>query len=739
MANQTINFENEERKNSFDMSEIPHEKDSAPESVMKSEKADEPETSKESEKVDEMRSEPGINQESGTNEPKQENVHTQEKNGAGSGEKENFEHGKEFHGTYNEQQSKKEQEEAEKSIAEQLRNLLRRLFARIKRAAERFIGRNQIPNWFRARAVDFANIRNSRSSKDERESADIDKNEKEKRNWRNLMYHGFARRVLGKDAYMYAVKQGEKENTPEPKENPFKKDRADGAARMDAGETRTQTTGKEAPKETAPVNRTETKETTKPVTEKEEMKGKFNSLHKMITMDLEDRYSNAAELKDTFFKDYCHKLENEFEKITEKDNIKVTHERENGILRIKIADTKDQFGEYINLLGVTKISIEMDSHLNIRKAEGIIIDRMSPEGKIQSSRTVDLSDSIGKYVVSKLAENFREDYNTSDRAFNVTSRNEFINELIKALENKETEIKLDNISYTIAENEKSIVLTSEHSGKTYEIDQTFFKTDDRTEELLTKNLEKEKEVLTSMESQRDSLARELKEKINIAREAETLIGNLKASRQMIQIKQRTLENDIRKGKAEPEAILAMNKELETVTKQMKDNYKEISKAEQSFAVAKAQKDIFEKNYREMSERVTEQREKISSLEEAKENSKINRQNSDVQKTIDELHKDHVVSVSYERKDVIRSVEELLPTLKSENSISNMGLEEFNHIAESTKTLYNELMEEHGKDIKPELVTDKEIPDVTIEVEQDIKEDPSIKMNDVGETEIGSER
>lgn len=673
-----------------------------------------------------------------------EEAHTQENKNTTAETKESSERGKEYQAEHERQQSKKEQEEAQKSIAEQLRNMLRRILARIKRVVDRFIGRNQIPNWFHAKAVDFANIRSSRSSKDEREPSDIDKNEKEGRNWRDLMYHGFARRVLGKDAYMYAVKQGERENTSEPKEKPFTKDRADGAARMDAGEVRSQTTGKEAQNEQAPVNRTETKETTK--TEptqsdvvKEEMKGKFNSLHKMITADLEDRYTNAAELKDTFFKNYCRMLESEFEKITGKDNIKVSHERENGILRIKIADAKDQFGEYVNLRGVTKISIEMDSHLNVQKAEGIVIDRMSPEGKIQSSRTVDLRESLGKYAVSKLAKNFREDYNTSDRAFNVTSRNEFINELANALKNKDQEIQLDNIIYSISADEKNVTLKSDHSEKTFEIDLAFIQKDERKEELLAKNLEKEKEFLSGMEKQRDELEKELKEKINIEREAETLVGNLKASKQMIQNKQRILENDIRKGKSEPEDILAMKKELDGVEKQLKDNYKEIRKAEQSYAIAKAERDIHEKNYKEMSNRILEQREKIENLEASMEANKANKANPETQKALDELHKDHVTSVSYERKVIIRSVEELLPNMKSENSHSDIGLEEFNHIAENTKTLYNDLMREEHDNMKPELFKDTKISEITTEIRKEEQADVSIEMGDVGDTEIGSER
>ena len=208
--------------------------------------------------------------------------------------------------------------EKPKGLFSRLRDFAVRIYQRVKHAVERAIGRGRIPTMPLVNKADFSRSAMDLSGKDKPfvDRATQEKvNEKEKgRNWGELFYHGFARRLLGKDAYMYAIQQGDKQEasrqgreTQEPVKAGQAQKGPDGKegkaeATVDRGKS-------ERPSNTDAHGQDDQGKKGAPKREPEEMKGKFNSLHKVITNDLEDRFSNAKEAKEAYIGRYAEQLQ----------------------------------------------------------------------------------------------------------------------------------------------------------------------------------------------------------------------------------------------------------------------------------------------------------------------------------------------------------------------------------------------------------------------------------------------
>lgn len=374
----------------------------------------------------------------------------------------------------------KGKDEQSKGLFSWMRRLALRIFHRIKHMVERVIGRGHIPTLPRVNKSDLSRSAMDLSGKDkpsvDRETKDKEQEQQQGRNWRDLIFHGFARRVLGRDAYMYAVQQTEKQEAARqgrdtqgqehPGQAPKEAARQSEEKRADktehpgsqekpaserSGDAYTQSQGK-------------AEKGTEQQKEPEEMRGKINSLHKIITNDLEDRYTNAREAKETYLANYVAQLQEKLTEINHEDPVQISVSREDGKLKICINHEQEQFGGYPMFMGCARIQIEIDGHLNITSAEALIPTKQSEDGKI-SGRKIDVSETLGAYIISDLAKNFREDYNRGSESYNLASRNEFEKTIRDAAAQGRGGFMIDNIPYSISVNQDQTIQISPAVGE----------------------------------------------------------------------------------------------------------------------------------------------------------------------------------------------------------------------------------------------------------------------------------
>lgn len=374
----------------------------------------------------------------------------------------------------------KGKDEQSKGLFSWMRRLALRIFHRIKHMVERVIGRGHIPTLPRVNKSDLSRSAMDLSGKDkpsvDRETKDKEQEQQQGRNWRDLIFHGFARRILGRDAYMYAVQQAEKQETvrqgkdTEGQEHPGQASKETARQSEEKRTDRTEHPGsqeKPTPERSGDAHtqsQGKAEKGTEQQKEPEEMRGKINSLHKIITNDLEDRYTNAREAKETYLANYAAQLQEKLTEINHEDPVQISVSREDGKLKICINHEQEQFGGYPMFMGCARIQIEIDGHLNITSAEALIPTKQSEDGKI-SGRKIDVSETLGAYIISDLANNFREDYNRGSESYNLASRNEFEKTICDAAAQGRGGFKIDNIPYSISVNQDQTIQISPVAGE----------------------------------------------------------------------------------------------------------------------------------------------------------------------------------------------------------------------------------------------------------------------------------
>ncbi len=375
----------------------------------------------------------------------------------------------------------KDKDEKPKGLFSRLRDLAMRFFRKVNHMMEQVIGRERIPTMPK---VDRAKLSGSAMDLSGKGKPSVDKGtkdkgqEKQKINWRDLFFHGFARRLLGRDAYMYAVKQGEKQETDRQGNNPsqasIEGNRPAETGRAEqteySGRQQSEAPQQEGQQQPAPGQTTEnrsqgeTGETAKERKEPEEMKGKFNSLYKIITNDLEDRFTNAQEAKEAYLANYASQLAEKLTIINHDDPVNVTVSRENGQLAIRINNEQKQYGGFPSFMGCAMIKIEIDGHLNVTSAEAFVLTRQTGDGKFEG-RKIDVTETLGAYIISDLAKNFREDYNRGSGSYNLASRNEFEQTVRDAAEQGRRDFMIDNIPYSISINQNNTIQITQAVGE----------------------------------------------------------------------------------------------------------------------------------------------------------------------------------------------------------------------------------------------------------------------------------
>lgn len=560
-------------------------------------------------------------------------------------------------------QKKEEQEYSRKENADKKKErttvrMLRRLkgiilwpLQQVKRIIDRTLGRNRIVPVKKNASYDLSRSTGDKSNTKDKSSIDKYKENKKERNWRDVFFHGFARRLLGLDAYMYAVRQGEEKASA--KENATKETMGKSVPEPSVdpkNEKKTQEQENGEQRQRGDTKSKDDQENSHTPIHQEEMRGKIDSLHKMITPALEEKYANAAKIKEDYFNAYAVQLSDKLTRINHGDTVKTDIRRESGLVCIDINAKKDQFGKYPMFLGASKIHIEIDSHLNVMRADAFIATR--DDGK--TGNRIDVTESLGRYIVSDLARNFREDYNKGSRSFNLSSKQEFDNVIRNAVDKKQDSVMIDNIPYTISATKEGYQIT-DNSGAAFPVVRDNSVSAETEERLCKLNNELNKRI-----NARNEMAEEKEQTEKMLRDHKRMISEIhkeKASPNITKEQSTKLYHNLKDlEKAEKKA----DEILTSLNKKIDDNEKGIASLFAQIKTVEQERDSLTKEH----------------------DTELNRFN--------QAYENHVQTVIHERENVIKSFEELLPQCRNEFG-DFMSIDDLHkNMEEEGKTLYEVL-------------------------------------------------
>lgn len=595
--------------------------------------------------------------------------------------------------------------EQQKGLFARLRDFVSRIYHRAKSMVEHAIGRGRI---LAQPIVSRVNFQRSAMDQSEKNGPSVDRNqatqsktnEKEQgRNWGDVLYHGFARRILGKDAYMYAITQGDKQNVPgqdktDPRgtqpqpqpEQPGNPERGDNDAAQRPGEgSRPGTADNERPQPT-----------------QEEMKGLINSLHKIITNDREDKYSNAKAVKEDYLAAYTQRLQGKLTEINDGQPVQVSASRENGQLTIRINDQKDQFGNYPSFMKASMIKIEIDSHLNVISAEGKILTERTSNGNFKGTN-IDLTNTLGKYVVSDLAIDFREKYNTvGGQGFNITSRNEFDKIMREAAARNADGFMVDNTKYTISVKDNQIQVQTT-GDKTFNI---AMNGGPEALEQAKQNYAAKEAALLEAQEKMGKADQNLSSVINVQDQKQADYNKAENQAKAAAQAHRDISdalNDTRNQLAGSyqgqEKVDELQQRKQELTKDNKQAYQQKMNAFTNKNLAQAALDAATKDVAKARETLDSAQKEVEKLQQEFANAKT--QLDAVSQTRDNefenLYKAHRESVEEDRKSTTHTFKEILPECRGEYG-GRLGLDELVKTMEDTgRTDMEEALKEYMPD------------------------------------------
>lgn len=619
----------------------------------------------------------------------------------------------------------KGREQRAKGLFERIRNLAMRVYHRVKHAVERAIGRGRIPTLSKVNEADFSRSAMDPSRKKDDPSVDRATQEKSKekgRDWKELFYHGIARRILGKDAYMHAIQQNEKQEAPrqekgaqeQNKQAPEQKENTGQAEKVQPG--RTEHPGsQEKPERSESTeakeqgNQEEKKEVQR---EPEEMKGKFNALHKIITNDLEDKYSNARESKEAYLDHYTKQLQEKLTELNHGEPVQVSASREDERLEIRINHEQEQYGGYPSFMGCSMIRIDIDKHLNITSAEAFVPIRQSDDGKF-IGRKIDVTETLGAYIVSDLARNFREDYNRGAESYNLTSRNEFEKTMHDAAAQGRGGFTIDNISYSISVKDNQIQLSQADGGKAFTIamDAGSQKSDAareayeaKSQELqdIEKKLKEVKDIRNEKAAELSHLATKTEQAAAKASEVEQRVCDIKDAL-------RKVENQIGGKYPGAQKMQELKEQQKEILKNRASAFREKNATRTEANVVRADRDNMADRVKELDEHIAALEQKAGAMRDACRDAKEQYDNANLgqKEIVREIYQAHTKSAMESRESSIRVFEEILPGQKNELG-GNFKLEDLNKAMEETgRTSMEEALNAQSRDMQHEPSTGEE--------------------------------
>lgn len=614
---------------------------------------------------------------------------------------------------------KKDKEPKAKGLLARIRNLAMRVYHYVKHTVEKAIGRGRIPTLPWVNKADFSRSAMDPSNKKDDPSVDRATQEKSKekgRDWKELFYHRIARRILGKEAYMHAIQQNEKQEAPrqekgaqeQGKQAPAQKENAGQAEKEQSG--RTEHPGSQEKPERA--ESTEAKEQGKQEEKKEvqrepeEMKGKFNALHKIITNDLEDKYSNAREAKEAYLDHYTKQLQEKLIELNHGEPVQVSASREDGKLEIRINHEQEQYGGYPSFMGCSMVRIDIDKHLNVISAEAFVPTRQSDDGKF-IGRKIDVTETLGAYIVSDLARNFREDYNRGAESYNLTSRNEFEKTMHDAAAQGRGGFTIDNISYSISVKDNQIQISQADGGKAFTI----------AMDAGTQKSDAAREAYEAKSQELQDIEKKLKEVKDIRNEKAAELGQLatkadQAEKKALEVEQRVcdLKNDLRKIEKQTsgkypgaEKMQELKQQQEETLKARNAAFREKGTTRTAANEARTEYDLMVKKVKGFDEQISALEQKASAVRDACMDAKKQYDAASLgeKETAREIYQAHTKSAMESRESSIRVFEEILPGQKNEIG-GNFRLEDLNKAMEETgRTSMEEALNAQSRDMQHE--------------------------------------
>ena len=597
-----------------------------------------------------------------------------------------------------------------------IRDLAMRVYHYVKHTVERAIGRGRIPSPPRVNVADFSRSSMDPSRKKDDPSVDRatqDKSREKGRDWKELFYHGIARRILGKEAYVHAIQQNEKREASRQEKGtqeqaPAQKENAGHAKKEQQG--RTEHPGsQEKPERAGKAENAKNQEQRKPEKgeaqkEAEEMKGKFKALHKLITNDLEDRYSNAKETKEAYLSYYAKQLQEKLTELNQGEPVQISAARKDGKLEIRINNEREQYGGYSSFMGCSMIQIDIDKHLNVISAEAFVPTRQSDDGRF-IGRKIDVSETLGAYIVSDLARNFREDYNRGEKSYNLTSRNEFEKTMRDAATQGRNGFTVDNISYLISVKDNKIQISQTDGGKAFTIamDADTQKPDPFREAYETK-IQKlqdiEKELKTTKEARSEKAANAIKLD-EIYKQAQTKA--LETEQKVCNIREclKKIESQMSGKYPGPQKMQELKEQQAQILKDRAAAFREKGQTFTAANVAKADYDIAVGQVKKLDEQITALEQKAGAMRDACRDAKEQYDKTSLgqEETDREVYQAHVRSVVESRESSIRAFEEILPGQKNEIG-GNFKLEDLNKAMEETgRTSMEEALNAQSRDMQ----------------------------------------
>ena len=431
----------------------------------------------------------------------------------------------------------------------------------------------------------------------------------------------------------------------------------------------------------------------KPQPAQEEMKGKFNSLHKIITNDLEDKYTNAKEAKEAYLAQYTQQLQAKLTEINDGQPVQVSASRENGQLTLHINDQKDQFGNYPSFMHASMIKIEIDSHLNVVSAEGKVFTGRTSNGNFIGNK-LDLADTLGKYVVSDLARNFREDYNRGADSYNITSRNEFDKTMRDAAARNTGSFTIDNVTYTISVKDNQIQVGQTIGDKTFNI---ALDAGPDASEQVKQNYETKVAALREAQQKLDDAEKSLNSAVTAQDQKQKDYDKANSKAMAATQAKSDIENTLRKIQRQlsgeypsDEKMNELQKREQELKKERGEAYKQtqiagrekndaqlaLNRATTAVRQASDDRDQLKNTVAQLQNACTEAKTQLDAASQARNGE------------IKELYQTHVQSVTADRESITHAFEEVLPGYH--NSLGGrLGLEDLDKTMEDTGRTYME--------------------------------------------------
>lgn len=338
-------------------------------------------------------------------------------------------------------------------------------------------------------------------------------------------------------------------------------------------------------------------------------------------------------------------------------------------------------------MGCSRIRVEIDGHLNITSAEAFVPTKQDDGGKF-IGRKIDISNTLGAYILSDLEKNFREDYNPGTESYTFASRKEFEHTVRDAALQGQNEFTIDNITYMLSVKDNQMQVNQAAGDKAFSITME----DGAGEvEAAREKYEAKSEQLQEVEKKLEDAKNGYQELVEKYRQKQDTYKQAEAKAIAAKQKHRDATQKLNKiQKQLSEKYPGAEKMDELKTQEQKaigarnTAFKESKNANIEKNTAQAELDKTDKEMKQVWEQIGVLEHEAAPLRDACREAKEQYDSvSLAQKDVfGEIYQAHTKSVVESRASSIRVFEEILPGCKNDIG-RNFGLEDLKRVMEET--------------------------------------------------------